>query len=69
MTLDATRLGSTMAAASKAVYENISKTTPVSQSELDNIWKATAQSIIDEITGNAQVIVPGGSSAGTYSVI
>lgn len=69
MALSASRLGNAMAAASKSVYENISKETEVPQSELDDIWKAAAQTIIDEITGNAQVIVPAGSSAGTYSVI
>lgn len=34
----------------------------------DDVIQALATGIIDHITSNAQVVVAGGSSAGTYSV-
>ena len=37
-------------------------------SRLKQFADAIAKAIVDEIQANAQVIIPGGSSAGTYGV-
>ncbi len=36
--------------------------------ELDNFAQALAKAIVDELKANAQVVVAGGSSAGTYGI-
>lgn len=69
MAMDSTQLGIEMAAATRAIFSAISQTTPVSDAEVDNIWKAAAGTIIDHIKNNAEVVIPAGSSAGTYPVI
>ena len=42
--------------------------TPDDSAQLKNFADALAKAIVDEIQANAQVIIPGGSSAGTYGV-
>lgn len=62
MALDATRLKNAI----KGAVDTIDVTT--GEITNDAVLTAVAQAIIDEITGNAQVVVASGSSAGTYSV-
>lgn len=40
----------------------------LSPAQLDKICEALANATVDEIQQNAQVVVTGGSSAGTYQV-
>jgi len=68
MAMDGIQLGIDMAAAARATFESFDPTSPVTDAEVDEIWKATAQKIVDHITSNAvtSTVVTGGSSAGTY---
>ena len=68
MAMDGAQLGLDMAAAARLTFEAFDPTTAVTDAEVDDIWKATAQKIVDHIVANAvtSTTVTSGSSAGTY---
>lgn len=41
---------------------------PLNSGKSELIWEALAKAIVDHIKTNAEVPIPGGSSAGTYQV-
>lgn len=70
MALDKDRLGAAIAAAITA--QSITAGTPVTPTQLENLWKAVAKEIIDEFKNNSTVAVTGvtpggGTAAGTIS--
>ena len=63
MALNASSLKSAMKSAVDAIDVNNGEVAN------DQALQALATAIVDEIQANAQVIIAGGSSAGTYSVL
>ena len=64
MALDATRLAQAM----KAALLQACGSKAIDNPCMDEACLAMAEAIVDEIKANAEVTVPTGSSAGTYSV-
>ena len=69
MAMDGTTLGTAMADATKAIYTLFDKTTEVSQAQLDSIFIALGQEIVNHVTsqGVTSTTVTTGSSAGTFT--
>lgn len=69
MSLNGTQLGDDIAQAARDVFSQIATDTPVSDAQVDAIWKAIAPKIVDHIKNNAvvTVIVTGGSSSGSHT--
>lgn len=68
MPLDPVVLGAAMAAAARSAYVLIPDDEPVSDAEINQIYKNLATEITNHIVANltVQVTVTRGSSAGTY---
>lgn len=68
MAMNGAQLGLEMAAATRAIFSAISQTTPVSDAEVNAIWRAAGVAIVDHVQAHGTVTVTTGSSAGTYPV-
>jgi len=68
MAMDGDAMGVAVAAAIKTVRDAIDPSVPVTDSQIEDIYKAMCNEIVDHITGDGvtSTTVTGGSSAGTY---
>lgn len=62
MALSSTRLKNAI----KSAVDSIDFTS--GEKDNDELVQALADAIVNEITSNAEVVIPSGSSAGTYSI-
>ncbi len=61
-------LGANIASSARAVFSVIPNNVPIPGASIDAIWQSISGSIVSYIQSTATVVVPSGSSAGSYSI-